>query len=178
MGDADRSAPHKIDENMWRNREHMEEIVFLLERSRWPPAVMHLMHIPMHYIWFTIYGLWCGDLISWFWIILVASIFHKIFWVFCVQLKQQSTPEAAELAIFFDQLKVKFQQTLNALASFQAKNSERVFNTGCLFPSLCVAHVTDAVHWCWGRRCRLVLDKCWSFVIYWKICKMSIMGRK
>ncbi|XP_024975607.1 uncharacterized protein LOC112513545 isoform X1 [Cynara cardunculus var. scolymus] len=28
--------PHKIDENMWKNREHIEEIIFLLESSHWP----------------------------------------------------------------------------------------------------------------------------------------------
>ncbi|PKI44594.1 uncharacterized protein LOC116206866 [Punica granatum] len=80
--EADRSAPHKVDENMWKNREHMEEIVFLLDRSRWPPA-----------------------------------------------LRQQSAPELAELATSFDQIRDKFKRTLNTLMSFQAKNSERVFNT-------------------------------------------------
>ncbi|OMO88848.1 hypothetical protein COLO4_20050 [Corchorus olitorius] len=34
--EADNQPPHKIDENMWKNREHIEEILFLLERSRWP----------------------------------------------------------------------------------------------------------------------------------------------
>ncbi|KAK4749539.1 hypothetical protein SAY87_026988 [Trapa incisa] len=82
VGDADRSAPHKIDENMWKNREHMEEIVFLLEESRWPPA-----------------------------------------------LRLESTPEALEVATLFNELKVKLQQTLNALMLFQAKNSERIFDT-------------------------------------------------
>ncbi|GLT40946.1 hypothetical protein SLA2020_150420 [Shorea laevis] len=37
--EADRQPPHKIDENMWKNREHMEEIIFLLERSHWPAAL-------------------------------------------------------------------------------------------------------------------------------------------
>ncbi|KAJ4704167.1 GOLD domain containing protein [Melia azedarach] len=36
--EADRQPPHKIDENMWKNREHIEEIIFLLERSHWPTA--------------------------------------------------------------------------------------------------------------------------------------------
>ncbi|CAN6804867.1 unnamed protein product [Brassica oleracea] len=31
-----REPPHKIDENMWKNREQMEEILFLLQPSRWP----------------------------------------------------------------------------------------------------------------------------------------------
>lgn len=38
MQESERSA-HKIDENMWRNREQIEEIIFLLDRSHWPPAV-------------------------------------------------------------------------------------------------------------------------------------------
>lgn len=31
--------PHKIDENMWKNREQMEEILFLLDKSHRPVAV-------------------------------------------------------------------------------------------------------------------------------------------
>jgi hypothetical protein len=30
---------HKIDENLWKNREQMEEILFLLNTSRRPVAV-------------------------------------------------------------------------------------------------------------------------------------------
>ncbi|KAH7554622.1 hypothetical protein JRO89_XS12G0249500 [Xanthoceras sorbifolium] len=37
--EADRQPPHKIDENMWKNREHIEEILFLLERSHWPTTL-------------------------------------------------------------------------------------------------------------------------------------------
>lgn len=37
--EANRQPPHKIDENMWKNREHIEEIVALLDRSRWPAEV-------------------------------------------------------------------------------------------------------------------------------------------
>ncbi|GLU17791.1 hypothetical protein SLE2022_341440 [Rubroshorea leprosula] len=37
--EADSQPPHKIDENMWKNRENIEEIIFLLERSRWPAAL-------------------------------------------------------------------------------------------------------------------------------------------
>uniref|UniRef100_A0A7C8YM05 GOLD domain-containing protein n=1 Tax=Opuntia streptacantha TaxID=393608 RepID=A0A7C8YM05_OPUST len=36
---VDREPPHKIDENMWKNREHMEEIVYLLDRSHWPSTL-------------------------------------------------------------------------------------------------------------------------------------------
>ncbi|XP_022861017.1 uncharacterized protein LOC111381464 isoform X1 [Olea europaea var. sylvestris] len=38
--EADRQPPHKIDENMWRNREQIEEIIYLLEVSHWP-SVLH-----------------------------------------------------------------------------------------------------------------------------------------
>ncbi|KAL5539286.1 hypothetical protein UlMin_045377 [Ulmus minor] len=82
LQEADGQPPHKIDENMWKNREHIEEILYLLERSHWPPA-----------------------------------------------LQQQSTPNDADLATVFGQISDKFQNTLKALESFQAKNSERVFNT-------------------------------------------------
>ncbi|KAJ0501990.1 putative GOLD domain-containing protein [Helianthus annuus] len=34
--EVDSQPPHKIDENMWKNREHIEEIIFLLETSHWP----------------------------------------------------------------------------------------------------------------------------------------------
>lgn len=37
--EADRQPPHKVDENMWRNREQIEEILFLVEPSRWPRSV-------------------------------------------------------------------------------------------------------------------------------------------
>lgn len=43
MQEADRQPPHKIDENMWKNREHMEEILFLLERSHWPAVVRFIL---------------------------------------------------------------------------------------------------------------------------------------
>ncbi|KAI5662874.1 hypothetical protein M9H77_22197 [Catharanthus roseus] len=37
--EAERQPPHKIDENMWKNREQIEEILFLLEDSNWPTAL-------------------------------------------------------------------------------------------------------------------------------------------
>ncbi|EOY03167.1 Uncharacterized protein TCM_017739 isoform 4 [Theobroma cacao] len=80
--EADSQPPHKIDENMWKNREHIEEILFLLERSHWPPL-----------------------------------------------LQQPSTSEVAEFATICGRLKDKFQRILRILASFQSRNSERVFNT-------------------------------------------------
>uniref|UniRef100_A0A1J3F5U8 GOLD domain-containing protein n=1 Tax=Noccaea caerulescens TaxID=107243 RepID=A0A1J3F5U8_NOCCA len=36
IDEANLPPPHKIDENMWKNREQMEEILFLLQPSRWP----------------------------------------------------------------------------------------------------------------------------------------------
>lgn len=80
--EADRQPPHKIDENMWKNREHMEEIIFLLERSHWPAT-----------------------------------------------LQQSSAPEDVELANVLGRLSEKFEKTLNTLKSFQAVNSDRIFNT-------------------------------------------------
>ncbi|THG04783.1 hypothetical protein TEA_029611 [Camellia sinensis var. sinensis] len=38
IDEADCQPPHKIDENMWKNREQIEEILFLLESSHWPEA--------------------------------------------------------------------------------------------------------------------------------------------
>lgn len=46
--EADRQPPHKIDENMWKNREHMEEIIFLLERSHWPATVRYVTCLHTH----------------------------------------------------------------------------------------------------------------------------------
>ncbi|KDO64223.1 hypothetical protein CISIN_1g025201mg [Citrus sinensis] len=77
--EADRQPPHKIDENMWKNREHMEEIIFLLKRSHWPAT--------------------------------------------------SSAPEDVELANVLGKLSEKFEKTLNTLKSFQAVNSDRIFNT-------------------------------------------------
>lgn len=37
--EAERQPPHKIDENLWKNREQIEEILFLLETSNWPTSV-------------------------------------------------------------------------------------------------------------------------------------------
>lgn len=39
VDEVDREPPHKIDENMWKNREHIEEIIFLLERPHWPATL-------------------------------------------------------------------------------------------------------------------------------------------
>ncbi|PHT70235.1 hypothetical protein T459_25339 [Capsicum annuum] len=37
--EAESHPPHKVDENLWKNREQLEEILFLLENSNWPPAL-------------------------------------------------------------------------------------------------------------------------------------------
>ncbi|KAJ6829621.1 uncharacterized protein M6B38_356905 [Iris pallida] len=37
--DVERQTPHKIDENLWKNREHIEEILFLLDKSHWPRSL-------------------------------------------------------------------------------------------------------------------------------------------
>lgn len=42
LHEVDSRPPHKIDENMWKNREHIEEILFLLERPHLPPALQQL----------------------------------------------------------------------------------------------------------------------------------------
>ncbi|KAK4766715.1 hypothetical protein SAY87_008357 [Trapa incisa] len=60
----------------------------------------------------------------------------------------ESTPEAAEVSTI-ERLKVKFQQTLNVLRSFQAKNSERIFDTGCPFSTLflqCMSQMQQRCH--------------------------------
>ncbi|KAG5582099.1 hypothetical protein H5410_052726 [Solanum commersonii] len=37
--EAESHPPHKVDENLWKNREQLEEILFLLESFNWPPAL-------------------------------------------------------------------------------------------------------------------------------------------
>lgn len=80
--EAESEPPHKVDENMWKNREQMEEILFLLEAPHWPRA-----------------------------------------------LQQRATVEDEELAAVLGRLQDKFKSTLQTLESFQARNSEFVFNT-------------------------------------------------
>lgn len=41
--EAECEPPHKIDENMWKNREQIEEIIYLLESSHWPKAVRNIV---------------------------------------------------------------------------------------------------------------------------------------
>lgn len=35
--------PHKLDQNFWKNREQLEEIIFLCEEKNWPSAVSSLL---------------------------------------------------------------------------------------------------------------------------------------
>lgn len=37
--EAESHPPHKVDENLWKNREQLEEILFLLESSNWPQGL-------------------------------------------------------------------------------------------------------------------------------------------
>ncbi|XP_071689822.1 uncharacterized protein [Rutidosis leptorrhynchoides] len=39
LKEVESQPPHKIDENMWKNREQIEEIIFLLESSHWPKSL-------------------------------------------------------------------------------------------------------------------------------------------
>ncbi|KAI3839401.1 hypothetical protein MKW92_030821, partial [Papaver armeniacum] len=34
--EVESATPHKIDQNMWKNREHIEEMLYLMEGSHWP----------------------------------------------------------------------------------------------------------------------------------------------
>ncbi|KAL3826217.1 hypothetical protein ACJIZ3_022246 [Penstemon smallii] len=43
--DAEQQPPHKVDENMWKNREQIEEIIFLLEPSHWPRALQQQLTV-------------------------------------------------------------------------------------------------------------------------------------
>ncbi|KAL2319442.1 hypothetical protein Fmac_028411 [Flemingia macrophylla] len=39
INEADQQPPHKIDENLWKNREYIEEAIYLLESSNWPEVL-------------------------------------------------------------------------------------------------------------------------------------------
>ncbi|KAJ0442430.1 putative GOLD domain-containing protein [Helianthus annuus] len=82
MQEAESEPPHKMDENMWKNREQIEEIMLLLQTSHWPKS-----------------------------------------------LQQLSTPQDVELARLLSQLRDKFEGALKVVESFQAKNSNNIFNT-------------------------------------------------
>lgn len=54
--------PHKIDENMWKNREQIEEILVLLERPRWPKVVRYKVPCAFNfYICETFIKFCCDD---------------------------------------------------------------------------------------------------------------------
>ncbi|KAH9608997.1 hypothetical protein KSS87_003079 [Heliosperma pusillum] len=81
VDEVDCEIPHKIDENMWKNRENLEEIIYLLDRSQWPAMV------------------------------------------------QQQATEDPEFATVLDQLRNKFEESLETLQYFQTKNADSIFNT-------------------------------------------------
>jgi hypothetical protein len=48
--EAARIPAHKIDENMWKNREQMEEILFLLNNTHRPVAVSLALYLYTSYV--------------------------------------------------------------------------------------------------------------------------------
>ncbi|KAI3870269.1 hypothetical protein MKX03_029658, partial [Papaver bracteatum] len=40
--EVESATPHKIDQNIWKNREHIEEILYLMEGSQWPNMLQQL----------------------------------------------------------------------------------------------------------------------------------------
>lgn len=38
------APPHKMDENLWKNREKIEELLYLLDRQQWPEKVSITAH--------------------------------------------------------------------------------------------------------------------------------------
>eukprot|EP00246_Nothoceros_aenigmaticus_P011151 TRINITY_DN2929_c0_g1_i3.p1 TRINITY_DN2929_c0_g1~~TRINITY_DN2929_c0_g1_i3.p1 ORF type:complete len:440 (+),score=82.33 TRINITY_DN2929_c0_g1_i3:485-1804(+) len=42
VADLEFSPPHKMDENLWKNREKIEELLYLLDRQRWPEKLQEL----------------------------------------------------------------------------------------------------------------------------------------
>jgi hypothetical protein len=109
---------HKIDENMWKSREQMEEILFLLNNSRRPVAVSLALYLCTSYV-FSFESLWLSST--------------------CNQLQQKSTAEDTEIASVLDDIETKLKDMLNKLEKFQLKNADNVFDTGwfscCLFIS-------------------------------------------
>lgn len=61
------------------------------------------------------------------------------------QIQQQSTSEDAELSRVLGKLKDKIENTLKILESFQTKNSESIFNTGCFQLLTCTYAVTTSI---------------------------------
>lgn len=62
------------------------------------------------------------------------------------QIQQEATSEDAELPSVLGKLKDKIENTLKILESFQTKNSESIFSTGCFLLFICsYAEITSIV---------------------------------
>ena len=64
--ESEKQPPHKIDENLWKNREQIEEIIFLLETSNWPTSVCGYWE---HFFWFLA-RVMLGVCFRWIWTML------------------------------------------------------------------------------------------------------------
>ncbi|PWA85960.1 GOLD domain-containing protein [Artemisia annua] len=129
LNEVESQAPHKIDENMWKNREQIEEIIFLLETSHWPKSVRSKIFQVIKFNYkFRIslrfqYSL-VGEVPDKLRLGHVTFGFQHV-----LKVQEQSTPEDVELAHRLRQLKEKCRGVLKLVESFQSKSSENVFNT-------------------------------------------------
>lgn len=118
LQEAERHPPHKIDENMWKNREQIEEILFLLDVSRWPTSVRYTTCL-FHLIYIDFYRPHSLDN-------------QSVAFICFTQLRQESVVEGVELVAVVMRLQEKFKSTLKTMENFQARNSEFVFDTGSI----------------------------------------------
>ena len=104
---------HKIDENLWKNREQIEEILFLINSSRRPVAVSLALYLYKSEYEFCLLFVGGQHLSS-----------------TCKQLQQKSTPEDAEIVCTLDDIEAKLKDMLKKLEQFQLQKADNVFNTG------------------------------------------------